>query len=79
VFSIFFEEDVIPRWIFQIFFSIGSNYEIEYEDVNAEKISAIADSHEKQCSQENRLQNFGISSPHKQGQEKNEGNTIGHK
>jgi len=79
VLSIFFEEDIIPRWIFQILFSIGSNYEIEYKYVNTEKISSIADSNKKHCSEKDCLQNLGISSPHKQGQEKNEGYTIGHK
>lgn len=79
VLSVFFEEDIVSRWIFQIFFSIGRDDEIEDEDVDAEQISPIADGHKKYRPQEDCLQDFGISSSHKQGQEKYEGEAVGHK
>ena len=79
VLSFFFEEDIIARRIFQILFSICSDDKIEDEDINTEQVSSVADSHKKYCSQEDCLQNFGISSSHEECQKKHEGETVGHK
>ena len=62
--SFFFEEKIIPRWVFEIFFSVCRDKVVENEDVDAEQVSSVADSYEKECTYEDSLQDFGISSFH---------------
>jgi len=77
--SFFFEEEIISRWVFEIFFSVCRDKVVEDEDIDAEQVSSVADGHEKQCTQEYSLHDLGVPSFHEERKEKHESKAIGNK